>query len=1139
MAAHDVSNSDATHGTVGSSQETIESRSEQDSVGSRWTEELCWDLLDCYNTSEPAKRGYMRRLRTLWVEQHPELASYTEQNLRDQVAALKRRGFAPRPAPPDPGLGERDETTTEEPPAESVGAMRTMFLNHLNDARVGERKRTVHFKQPINANALKQMNTIITAYLPERCDLWDLDCVVYAAAKTLTPEKKTNNYVAKMTKRLEQIDIKCKMWRKKASQTETLLQYLRERKPFTKNVREIAKAIKQRHHTLNGNVLLLLKEQAIDKLRSLKAIRTKIASQIKRYQQNTRFAISPSKFMENKHEQKKTPKMEEVEAYWRKLYETSADFNPNANAIKLFRSACTRLIAENQTVAAVTAADIKQALAGKPNFAAPGPDAINTYWWKKLTATHERLAVIFNQYLDQPSHIPPWIAEGRTILIFKKGDPEKPQNYRPITCLNAIYKTFTSILQTAILEKIENIWNEIYEQRGTKKGIAGVRENLLIDRSVCQDAGYYKRNLSMAWIDYRKAFDCTSHGLLIHLLEAMKVPKKLLNTVKKLTEIWRTRVVSRIRGKEKASSFITYRRGVYQGDSLSPLLFCVSLLPLSLQLRQHQGYMAGSPNQRTSKITHLFYVDDLKIYAQSEKDIKLMLETVKQYSTDISMEFGIEKCAVYNIKRGRGMVDGEDVELVDGTAIRHLQIGESYTYLGVPQNAVHEAAELKRTMMENYTIILKRIWNSELNGKNKCAATNSLAVPTISHTFGAIRWNREELQNLDRATRKVMTKSRSLHPNASVQRLYLCRGIGGRGLQSLEGLHDRAVVTTACRIQTSKDPLLRLVASHEINDKGAFLYKAAIRAAEDLGISMRLGRRPKGDFIALEPEKQKQILKQKNAEKLQQQHSSKAMHGLYSKNIAEQALSVPLTYAFLRSPGLRSETEGYITAVQDGVYHSRAYRKRVMGMRLNDLTCTACRKTEETTFHLLAACSTYARTRYIERHDAALKVLYYHLRHKYGIDETAKLPYTDEAIPPSVTNNKCKILWNFPFSTTAEITANRPDMAVLDLEKKYMYVVEMSCPADVNVVAKEEEKRTKYTPLLFSLKRTYPEYKIIFLPVIIGVMGGIHQSLVDSLATIGCLSREDARRLATGMQKAVILGSLRLLRAHDAGQPPP
>ena len=89
------------------------------------------------------------------------------------------------------------------------------------------------------------------------------------------------------------------------------------------------------------------------------------------------------------------------------------------------------------------------------------------------------------------------------------------------------------------------------------------------------------------------------------------------------------------------SDNIRIKRGIFQGDSLSPILFCISLLPLSLELNSSgYGYKIG-----TEWITHLFYMYDLKLYAKDDSELEGLLRTVKGFSFDIGMEFGLSKCA--------------------------------------------------------------------------------------------------------------------------------------------------------------------------------------------------------------------------------------------------------------------------------------------------------------------------------------------------------------------------------------------------------------------------------------------------------------------------------------------------------------
>nr|CAH7756870.1 unnamed protein product [Callosobruchus chinensis] len=133
---------------------------------------------------------------------------------------------------------------------------------------------------------------------------------------------------------------------------------------------------------------------------------------------------------------------------------------------------------------------------------------------------------------------------------------------------------------------------------------------------------------------------------------------------------------------------------------------------------------------------------------------------------------------------------------------------------------------------------------------------------------------------------------------------------------------------------------------------------------------------------------------------------------------------------------------------------------------------------------------------------------------------------------PLTKNERCRIYWNYSFPTLELVQANKPDIVLLDHQQKTMFVIEFSAPAEVNIVSKEEEKRTKYQELLGQLRRLWPNYAVSLLVMVIGSLGGMRNTLLSALRAMP-VCRAAAHILAARMQKAVILGFLRLLRAHD------
>jgi len=72
---------------------------------------------------------------------------------------------------------------------------------------------------------------------------------------------------------------------------------------------------------------------------------------------------------------------------------------------------------------------------------------------------------------------------------------------------------------------------------------------------------------------------------------------------------------------------IQIRRGILQGDFFSPLLFCIALIPLTNELnRADCGYQVHGTER---KISHLLYMDDLKLLGRNENELKNKMKIVQ------------------------------------------------------------------------------------------------------------------------------------------------------------------------------------------------------------------------------------------------------------------------------------------------------------------------------------------------------------------------------------------------------------------------------------------------------------------------------------------------------------------------------
>ena len=103
-----------------------------------------------------------------------------------------------------------------------------------------------------------------------------------------------------------------------------------------------------------------------------------------------------------------------------------------------------------------------------------------------------------------------------------------------------------------------------------------------------------------------------------------------------------------------------------------------------------------------------------------------------------------------------------------------------------------------------------------------------------------------------------------------------------------------------------------------------------------------------------------------------------------------------------------------------------------------------------------------------------------------------------------------------------------PDIVLFDYSVKKIYFIEISCPTDVNVPSEENEKLRKYKPLAHDFRLMY-NMSVEYIPVVLGCTGIVSKDCHTYLRHIPGFTN----RLFTTLQKAVILGSVHVLRATN------
>jgi hypothetical protein len=877
-----------------------------------------------------------------------------------------------------------------------------------------------------------------------------------------------------------------------------LTQYKRGNRA-TRLVRHVAEIVKpaELRDLCEANITEIL-DTHVQRLSALAKRMRRYVESMQRKEQNRMFHSNEREFYNHIRNDKidyreGLPEIGDVTQFWAGLWENLAEHNSEGMWLMEEEENCSEL--ESMAAVVISAQDIHEATRYTRNWSAPGPDFVHNFWYKKFTPIHERMAECFNMVLEDPRQLPEFITRGVTYLLPKDRNTANPAKYRPITCLSNLYKVLMSVIKRKIQNHCDLNHVLTEEQKGCQKNTQGCKDQVIIDAVVVGQATQKKRNLSMAYIDYKKAYDSVPHSYLLKVLQLYKIDNGVIRFMQHAMERWSTSLHITDGATVLRSRILGIKRGIFQGDTFSPLWFCLAMNPLSRALnRCRYGYQLKHGERRT-KITHTFYMDDLKLFAESVDKLHSLLRLVAVFSNDIRMEFGIDKCRLVNLLRGQIMNTGS-FRINDEEEIRNMIEGESYKYLGFLQLRGIRHTTIKKELQEKFLYRINCILKSFLTAGNKIKAINTFAVPLLTYSFGVVKWTKTDLEALERAVRVAFTKHRMHHPRSSIERITLPRKEGGRGVTDIQAL-------CVSQVQQLRRYFVESQNRHET-------YRAVCEA--DHGFSA----------LHLAQEDYQLNCNIQTVEDKVATWKQKELHGTHPHQLDLEHVDKVASNAWLVRGDLFSETEGFMVAIQDRVIATKNYRRYILHEEIDD-RCRKCNVVGETIEHVIAGCRALAVTAYLSRHNDVAKIVHQQLALKHNL-VTEYEPYY-KYLPDPVLENSCiKLYWDREILTDTLIRANRPDIVVYDKRMKRVTLIDIAVPLDRNVQSTFSAKITKYHDLAEELKQMWHLEDVRILPVVISATGIVPRTLVRSLEEL------DIRRKTSCIQKAVVLGTCNIVR---------
>ncbi|KAF2344794.1 Reverse transcriptase domain [Trinorchestia longiramus] len=239
---------------------------------------------------------------------------------------------------------------------------------------------------------------------------------------------------------------------------------------------------------------------------------------------------------------------------------------------------------------------------------------------------------IFNRSLET-GIVPEDCKLANITLIFKKGNKQIPNNYRPISLTSVISKTIERLLKVRITKHLndQNLIND------TQHGFREKRScltNLLDFFGEVNRIYDCTKAVDLVYLDFQKAFDKVPYERLMAKVEAHGIRGNYFQWIRN----WQTGRTQRVVIHDETSDSTLVTLGVPQGSVLGPLLFIIYINDLVVGIIRKINKFADD-----TKLCHRAFTERNRVTIQSD------LNRLLQWTETWQISFNIDKCSVMHV----------------------------------------------------------------------------------------------------------------------------------------------------------------------------------------------------------------------------------------------------------------------------------------------------------------------------------------------------------------------------------------------------------------------------------------------------------------------------------------------------------
>ncbi|GKV46811.1 hypothetical protein SLEP1_g53774 [Rubroshorea leprosula] len=328
---------------------------------------------------------------------------------------------------------------------------------------------------------------------------------------------------------------------------------------------------------------------------------------------------------------------------------------------------------------------------------APGSNGFNFRFMKSMWDDIKTKVIGFVKEFQEQGRLVRRSNASFIVLISKTVNPQRIEEYRPISLIGVMYKMIAKLLASRLCKVLHKIIGE--QQMAVIKGRQLV-DGVVIVNEVITEAKRKRKKSFVFKVDFEKAYDKVCWNFIDYMLDRMAFSATWRRWIQ---ECLKSSMVSILINGSPTRQF-SVTKGIRQEDPLSPFLFLIvaeglnGLMTAAVDKELYKGVEVGKD---AITITHLQFADDTIFFGEaSEQNVRTIKCILRTFEMAAGLKINFRKCQLMGI--------GLDDDWRNKMAYRlGYKEGEfSIKYLGIPIGGNHRRLKMWQPLLDSSPRVL-------------------------------------------------------------------------------------------------------------------------------------------------------------------------------------------------------------------------------------------------------------------------------------------------------------------------------------------------------------------------------------------------------------------------------------------------